>query len=119
MISQLDMNDVISDHVLNQLNGKIEQIKQRTREQSKVFNQLQEEVQHIDFDLVFKDTRLLKKVRNIMTGKSKMLKDKDKSITPAKGSQRGDHEEIHASDDSVSDVSISAMYLTCMFFILL
>ena len=46
-----------------------------------------------------------------MTGKSKMLKDKDKSITPAKGSQRGDIEEQTASNDSVSDVSISAMYL--------
>ena len=112
VISQLNMKDLISDDVLTELNEKIEEIKQRTRDQSSVFNLLQEEVQQIDFDMVFKDTRLLKKVRNIMTGKSKMLKEKEKKQSPSKQtSQRGDPDKSQGSDDSISDISISAMYL--------
>ena len=106
------MKDLISDDVLNELNEKIEEIKQRTRDQSSVFNLLQEEVQQIDFDMVFKDTRLLKKVRDIMTGKSKMVKEKKKEQSTSKrGSQRGDPDKSQGSDDNISDISISAMYL--------
>ena len=106
------MKDLISDDVLTELNEKIEEIKQRTRDQSSVFNLLQEEVQQIDFNMVFKDTRLLKKVRNIMTGKSKMVKEKEKKQSPSKQtSQRGDPDKSQGSDDSISDISISAMYL--------
>ena len=109
------MHDLISDKVLSEVNDKIERIKQRTQRQASVFKSLQEEVQQINFDHIFKDARLLKHIRKIMTGKASPHKTATLKIP-----EKSDHNNTKMcsrrnSTDSPSEssvnVSISSKYI--------
>ena len=67
VINQLDMKEMITDDVLEEMSTKIKQVKQLAAHQTLVYQTLKEEVQSIDFKELFKDGKLLKKVHKILT----------------------------------------------------
>lgn len=72
VIGQLNMNEIISDEVLQVVNQQIQFIKERTKTQALVFDILKQEVQQIDFPELFKDATMLKKIYQIMTSEEKV-----------------------------------------------
>ena len=61
------MKELIRDDVLQQVNDQISIIKERTKKQATVFEYLKQEVQSINFQEIFKDASMLKKIYKIMT----------------------------------------------------
>lgn len=67
VINQLNMKDLISDEVLQTINEQLSTIKEHTKKQAVVFEMLKKEVQTIDFEELFKDASMLKRIYKIIT----------------------------------------------------
>ena len=70
VISQLNMEELIEDEVLEKLKSRLHQIEMKAKTHASVFNTLKQEIQSLDFGEIFKDAEKLKQIHKIMTDTS-------------------------------------------------
>ena len=90
------MKEILSDKALEKVNMQIATVREKTTRQAKVLAALKQVVDKIDFQEVFKDARILKKIYRIMNNDEKaevqIDSEEDGGMTELNGVQEEDEE---------------------------